>query len=448
MTLNPFQDGIALNLLKDYIENGEVGFRPDLNKEVSSKELDEKRLIVIQKTKVLLNNFFNQNIELKVFKHSIDVINKKNRLWGFKGINGMMFFNMLYNGSNKVGLLPPLNQTLVDCLKVPQDVKEAKEKIKRFVFFVGTINNSMLSEGISKRKAPRIKSSLFFLSYFWQIQDPERFPIFYNSLELSFKNLGFLVETKDLSIYYASFFGLNNYLRNLFRQHLNRKIDFWYVEHVIWHYYNSEIKVKTKISQPQEISGPIVISDEFLPPIIADLPLIAKSDETIKQKYPSKELEDVFEDKVYHFFRFMKFDVEKLGRGKRAPDGIVKDRHNHYAIIYDCKCRKDRFSLNAPDERTIIEYIHENKRKLKKEGMENIYFMIISSDFHVSEKQLVKIKIESRANSIILMRAEQLLSILKRYFMDPNIDKDDLEKLLAITRVIEEQDIQDILMGA
>ena len=144
----------------------------------------------------------------------------------------------------------------------------------------------------------------------------------------------------------------------------------------------------------------------------------------------------------------MKFDVEKLGRGKRAPDGIVKDRHNHYAVIYDCKCRKDRFSLNAPDERTIIEYIRENKRKLKKEGMENLYFMIISSDFHVSEKQLVKIKIESRANCIILMRAEQLLSILKRYFMDPNVDKDDLEKLLVITRVIEEQDIQDILMGA
>jgi len=209
MTLNPEQDGIALNLLKDYIENREMGFRPDLNKEVPSKELDEKRLLVIQKAKLLLNNFFNQNIELKVFKRSIDGINKKNRLWGFRGINGMMFFNMLYNTSNKVGLLPSLYQTLVDCLKMPQDVKEAKEKIKRFVVFVGNINNLILSKGISKRKAPRIKSSLFFLSYFWQIQDPESFPIFYNSLEISFKNLGFLEETKDLDIYYESFFKLS-----------------------------------------------------------------------------------------------------------------------------------------------------------------------------------------------------------------------------------------------
>jgi len=448
MTLNPEQDGIALSLLKDYIENGEMGFRPELDKKVPSKDLDEKRLVVIQKIKSVLNNFFNQNTELKAFKRNIDGINKKNRLWGFRGINGMMFFNMLYNSSNKVGLLPSLHQTLVDCLKVPQDVNEAKEKIKRFVVFVGNINNLILSKGISKRKAPRIKSSLFFLSYFWQIQDSESFPIFYNSLELSFKNLGFLEETKDLDMYYESFFTLNNYLKNLFHQHLNREIDFWYVEHVIWHYYNSEIKVKTKISQPQEISGPIVISDEFLPPIIADLPLIAKSDETIRQKYPTKELEDVFEDKIYYFFRFMKFDVDKLGRGKRAPDGIVKDKENHYAIIYDCKCRKDKFSLNAPDERTIIEYIHENKRKLKKEGIEKIYFMIISSDFRVSEKQLGRIKIDSGASSIILMRAEQLLSILKRYFMDLNIDKDDLEKLFAITKVIEEQDIQDILMGA
>ena len=446
MTLEPKQHEIVIHLLKNYVENGEMCFRPESNREVPCKELDKKRLMIIEKIKLLLNNFFNQNIRLGDFKRNIDSVNKRNRLWGFKGMNGMMFFNMLYNSSQKVGLMPSLRQTLIECLKMPQDIKEAREKIRDFVTLVENIKALSLSKGISRRKSPKTKSSLFFLTYFWQIQDPESFPIFYNSLEISFKNLGFLTETKDLDAYYESFFRFNDRLKNLFEQYLNRKTDFWYVEHVIWHYYNSEIRVKTEvISQPQEIRVPLIISDEFLPPIIADLPLIAKSDETIKQRYPSQELEDVFEDKVYYFFRFMKFDVEKLGRGKRGPDGIAKDKENHYAIIYDCKCRKDKFSLHAADERTIVEYIQENKKLLKKEGMEKIYFMIISSDFNMLEKQLRKIKIASGASSIILMRAEHLLSILKRYYMDPNIDKDDLEELFAITGVIKEPDIRDIL---
>ena len=71
--------------------------------------------------------------------------------------------------------------------------------------------------------------------------------------------------------------------------------------------------------------------------------------------------------------------------------------------------------------------------------------LIVSSDFGISEKQLRKVSVSSGANSIIMMRTEQLLSILKRYFMDPDIGKEELELLFAITGVFKEQDIEDNL---
>lgn len=435
------QDRIALSLLENYIKNGRMCYRPDQQKEVSCKELDDKRTRTIEKTVSLLADFFQQKRSLEVFKRSVDSINKRNRLWGFKGINGMMFFNMLYNSCQRTDLLESLHHTLINCLELPEDIDGAKAKIRRFVKFVGNINELITSRGISKRKAPKVKSSLFFLSYFWQIQDHESYPIFYNSLEIAFKKLGFLMEAKELDIYYESFFRLNSHLKDLFGRRLSTEANFWDVEHVFWHYYNSEIRVKIEV--PPE--GPTIISDEFLPPIVADLPLIARSDEKVKQKYPSQELENVFEDKAYHLFTFMKFDVEKIGRGIRGPDGIAKARENHYAIIYDCKCRRGKFTFHALDERTIIEYIQENKRALKKDGIERVYFLIISSDFNVSGKQLRKIKTSSGASSIILIGAEELLSILKRYLMDANVDKGDLEELFAITKRMEEQDIQEML---
>lgn len=441
------QDKKALELLEDYIANGEKCYRPDLKKEVLSKEIDEKRLEIIQKIKSLLYDFSNRRITLEQFKRSIDSINKKYRLWGFKGINGMMFFNMTYNSFKKVGFLPDLHNVLIETIALPNTLDEVKEKIQRFVTFIENINELLLTKGISKRQAPRRKSSLFFLSYFWQIQDSTKYPIFYNSLENAFKNLGFITESKNLDNYYEAFVKLNYHLIDLFQRKLNERKDLWYVEHVFWHFYNAQKQITTEVMEHPPF-GPIIVPDELLPPKIADLPLVAKNDESIQSKYTGKELEDVFEDKIYWLFKFMKFDVDKLGRGIRGPDGIAKNRVDHYAIIYDCKSRKDKFTLRAGDERTIIEYIQTNQKTLKKEGLDTIYFMIISSDFNVTNKQLRKIKTDSKANSVVLITAEQLLSIFKHYIMNPDIDKSDMEELFSITKLIEEQDIQEILTGA
>ena len=74
------------------------------SKEYTQEELDAKRIKVIEEAKGYIDNYINDHISLEEFKSAIDGLNKRNRLWGFRGINGQMFFNMLYNSSSSYGL--------------------------------------------------------------------------------------------------------------------------------------------------------------------------------------------------------------------------------------------------------------------------------------------------------------------------------------------------------
>ncbi len=444
MTLSEERQKAVLDLLDDYIANGEKALRVELNKEIPYTDLDDNRISVIKTIKTEINKFLQKEIQLEEFKSNIDSINKRNRLWGFKGSNGQMFFNMIFNVATKHDLIDSLTKILIYCLEIPSNITEAKEKIKRFYAFVLDMNKLVIST--DKREAPRIKSSLYFLSYFWQIQNNEKFPIFYNSLEITFKQLGLLSEDDDLANYYEQFFELNNKLKNIFDHKLGRSTSLWYIEHVFWYYYNRKIKITAKKTEemiPKKEAPQIIgVTDEYLPPIVADLPSIAKNDPQIKVKYPNQELEYVLEDKTFELFRMLGYDVKKLGSGKRDADGIAKAKKEHYAIIYDCKCRQNGFHFVADDERTIIEYIQKNRKDLNNDGIERIYFAIISSNFNdVSEKQLKDILRRSGANAIVLLRADQLLEALKLKFIESSTDLDKLEFMFLNNGVVD--DIQE-----
>ncbi|WP_162994061.1 hypothetical protein [Halalkalicoccus subterraneus] len=69
------------------------GFPPD--------KLDTARRERIPTLLETLSDFVEGNLAPGEFKSEIDGQNKRHRLWGFKGMNGMMFFNMLYNSSGE-----------------------------------------------------------------------------------------------------------------------------------------------------------------------------------------------------------------------------------------------------------------------------------------------------------------------------------------------------------
>jgi hypothetical protein len=434
MTLSESQIDTALSILADFQKGGEEVLLVESNKEGHYKDLDDRRLKVTKDVEAELNKFFSGQLSLSDFKTHVDSINKKNRLWGFRGMSGQMFFNMLYNSSSDKDAL---KEILIESLKLPPNIEKAKDKINKFVSFVESIKSSQAS----KMSKPRVKSSLYFLSYFWQIQDNNKFPILYNSIETTLKQLGFLSENGDLADYYENFYYINNELRDKFKEKVGAKVDLWYVEHAIWYYYNEKI-VKTDLKEPIKESKVIITkaeksqtyNNDYLPPILADLSLIAKNDPSVENKYKikdGKELEYIFEEKVLLVFKYLGFEVTKLGAGHRDPDGIAKNKRDHYAIIYDCKCRKDGFKLLADDERTMIEYIQKHQKRLKDEGIDRINFAIISSNFgDIPESTLKKIERESKINEIVLIRADQLLEMLIFRFIDPSTDY--LEKLSYI----------------
>ena len=94
MNLNDLQRNQALSILKAYYtaseqENGKTPVQMDA-------ELDDNRRRVIKEDLLpLLQQFLGGSIPLAEFKSTNDGLNKRNEYWGFKGIKGQMFFNLL-----------------------------------------------------------------------------------------------------------------------------------------------------------------------------------------------------------------------------------------------------------------------------------------------------------------------------------------------------------------
>ena len=120
--LTPELKTIALAALNAYLRAPAL---PDGRTPIEVEaELDQKRAHVIEnRLKPLLAGYLAGS----VFKRHIDGINKQNPLWGFGGIKGQMFFNMLiktaedtseFDGQLKTVVREPLNeQKAIACLR-------------------------------------------------------------------------------------------------------------------------------------------------------------------------------------------------------------------------------------------------------------------------------------------------------------------------------------------
>ncbi|MBI4979889.1 MAG: hypothetical protein HZC28_20585 [Spirochaetes bacterium] len=154
----------------------------------------------------------------------------------------------------------------------------------------------------------------------------------------------------------------------------------------------------------------------YLPLIIHDLENLSVNE--------TKSLE--FEKKVNVVFQLLGFDVDEMGQGTgRNPDGIAKNRQNHYAIIIDSKSRKEKYSIGTED-RKFIEYIKKYLPILKKEGYEFCYFLVVSSNFsNITSTAINNIFKETNVKTSFLS-AKDLLKILSNKIQHPN--KNDLSK--------------------
>jgi len=417
-----------VDLAKRYLEDHET---------VRSQEKrDEMRLKVSEEADRIVKPFLSGALSVEDFKLKVDALNRRNPLWGFSGVIGQMFFNMLFNASGDKG---SLTEALTRCIALPRDIEEAGSRISSMQAYVIDLRESLEN----KRMRPQVKPVSYFLSYFWQIQD-RSWPIFYPSIEQALSKLGLLTFKEDYGEYYKDFYNINSDLMRLFSESTGRRASVYDVEHVLWWYVQT--------SKPPPEPPPPQVEDvdmNYIPPIVADVPALSRSDPETIQRYrqEGKIPEQVLETKLAALFKMIGWDVQQLGHtvsGKRAPDGILTS-HVPYAVIYDAKESEAGYSI-AGDDIRMIQYIKNYQPEARRQRVQRIYFMIVSSDFKGRyDESISKIVHQTEAKNVVLAKADLLLKLLELRLRNPQVTLEDLElPLFQGSHVWEKETIEEI----
>ncbi|MFC2103528.1 hypothetical protein ACFLSS_03765 [Bacteroidota bacterium] len=444
--LNINQQQKALKVWEEYLKSDKT-FK-NANDVISQDEIDKQRIETIPTAQTHINKYFSGELKLEVFKTEIDGLNKKNRLWGFQGVNGQMYFNMLYNSSYNTGKLDELDSTLKKALKSPSDIDVAKRNISLLADFSDSLRNYVAD----KRTAPRTGSVDFFISYFWQVQDHLKWPIFYKSMVDAFQALDIWTLSWDYPKDYEDFYELNNVLINLFSKK-QENITYWDVEHAFWLWAEEVDDTGSTIVSPAQPDKIKTLPNSFIPPVVSIIPQLANNDEELEKlcKEIGLNLPTVFEERISVLYRMLGYEVESLGQGHgRVHDGTAKCAEYQYAILFDAKARENGYKLST-DDRAIKEYILKANDDLKKQGIRNIYFAVISSYFNEDLSDFIRsLKMEvdvKEFREIIFLEASALLTMLSEKLRNPQLDlgPKGLQQLYANSGVLTNSHVKEFL---
>ena len=426
----------------------------------ASEKLDADRVTLIESDlKPLLNRYLAGKLDLGKFKSQVDGINKRNELWGFRGIKGQMFFNMLLKVTDDPARC---DKELKAALTIPTDEKEAARKISALLEYIKDLGESWVKAGNTRYGVPKSGSIPYFVSYFWQIQDRDVWPVYYTNAFKSMTDLNIWKPIGDYADYYIQFKQLHEFLIKLFSQSSNRPFDLYDVEHVFWYMggnpYNrvkSEVKASTPSLSPptvrtipvSEITG---LPESYVPPIVSVLPALARHEAPMVDaaKRSGLSIERAFEKSVNAAFTILGYKTELLGQGQgRVPDGRAFAVDDNYAILWDSKVREAGYALGT-DDRAIREYINTQSRELRR-SYKKIYYVIISSSFADEfEDMIASIKMETDISEVILLEAEALVTIVEAKLRDPlnfTLGLDGIQRFLTDSGSLTSEIVREYL---
>lgn len=422
-----------INIIQEY-------YKDEYNVKNDQDRNSKRKKVNTEKINPLINEFMVKIIGLDEFKSRIDGLNKKYKLWGYSGTAGAMFFNLVRKAEEDT---KKLEENLKRNILVPQNINEAKEKIQNFSNYIRGLGEHM----DDKSRTPAPKSSIFFLSYYWHIQKPNIFPIFYPNSRNALENLLDFNENQinDYSDMYLEFDNIIKEIQEICEKKEKCSITLNEVSNILSWYLNIYLELDVKVEWEIE-QGDI---ENFIPPIVVDLEKIANNDIEMREKYGKENLGTLFEKKVHEVFRLFGFKVKPLGQGKgNNPDGIaMATEGKRFAIIYDTKARSEKYRLGT-DYRTIRDYIESYKRSLRREGYEDIYFMIISSDFKDEKNMESKINElikNTSINGFIFLKARYLLNLLGKKIKDPIIEVQDFREIFTHNGIIKVEELEQIV---
>ena len=442
--LNEQQRKRAVEVMNEYLSapRGPEGKTPV----EASTEWDAKRAKLIEaELKPLLANYLAGTIVLTEFKSKVDSINKRNELWGFQGIKGQMFFNMVVNVADDAD---ECNEEFKSALAVPPNEQIASSRLKTFLNYVKRLGEQWAAGGNTRYGAPRMGSVPFFLSYFWQIQDRKVWPVYYTNAVQAMTDLNLWQPADDVAEDYLTFKRIHEALVKLFSEAGKRSFGLYDVEHVFWfkggNPYDA-VKAEKKTTEPLLVKPteklPAFADHErlpesYIPPIVAILPAMACHEEQLVEaaKRSGTSLERAFEKNIDAALTILGFETKLLGQGQgRVPDGRALALDDNYAILWDGKVRANSYSLGT-DDRTIREYITTQSRELSRR-YRNIYYIIVSSSFVDDfDDTIASIKMETEVSEVILLEAEALVAIVEAKLRAPlqlTLGPDGIQRFLT-----------------
>jgi hypothetical protein len=460
--LKPEQQRRALEAFHEYLvaPPNPDGRRP---MEVQA-ELDCNRERLIEaELKPLVTNYLKGQVTLTDFKSKVDGLNKRNEYWGFKGIKGQMFFNLLVNVSEDVS---ECDGELKAALAIPASEEMARSRLKTFISYVKRMREQHIESGGSKQGAPKLSSIPYFLSYFWQIQNHNVWPIYYTNSVQMMVDLNLWQPTTDLAEDYITYKHLYEELVGLFAQDTGKSINLYQVEHVFWwkggNPYGGHKPLpqigdgdgEQETGSIQVVAKPeaILLPDSYIPPIIAILPRMAINDPALVEaaKASGISLDRAFEKNINAAYTILGYDAKLMGQGQgRVPDGLALDLDDSYALLWDAKVRANGYSMGT-DDRTIREYITSQSRELKrKKSLRNIYYIIVSSGFKDDYDDSVRsLKMETDISEVILVETEALVAMVDAKLRDPRVvslGSDGLQRLFSVSGILTADDVRETL---
>jgi hypothetical protein len=459
-TLNHEQLRQAVQLMYEYLSSPSIVEGKSLAE--YEADLDSKRVDVIESDlKPSINRYLNNEISLADFKTTIDSINKRNELWGFRGIKGQMFFNMIVNVADD---LDECDAQIKAAINLPQSESLAASQITTFVAFVRRIGERHVELGGTKQSRPNVSSAPFFLSYFWQVLERNIWPVYYTNSVSVMADLNLWQPTGDFAVDYISYKHLHETLATVFSTEADRPFTLYDVEHVFWFkggkaYQPEKPKdaptdITTRSDEPTEDSQVYDrLPDSYVPPIVSVLSNIARNEPELQRvaKASGTSIERAFEKTVDAAFTILGYETRLLGQGKgRVPDGLALSIDDSYAILWDAKVRELKYSMGT-DDRAIKEYVVTQSRELKKRrGLRNIYYFVISSAFADDYDDPIRtIKMETDVNEVCLVEAEALVAMVDakmRFPQDVSLGPDGLQRFFSVSGIITAELIRTALV--
>ena len=122
----------------------------------------------------------------------------------------------------------------------------------------------------------------------------------------------------------------------------------------------------------------------------------------------------LFERRTADAFRCLGFEISTLGQGTgRKPDALALASRERFAIIIDAKVRSNGYVLGTED-RKFLEYARVQGAELKRQGFDNLYFVVVAPSFKESDlKKLTEYLSDSPIRSVDLITASALMRLVE-----------------------------------